>query len=92
MFSARYDNRLIFGELVNELKGRRKLEFTNIIKRGGGYMRLSVDGLVFRDFCNMLPAGTSLDQVLASQGFEGAKMAFPWDWFTSMDKVGVGWH
>ena len=83
--SAKFDNRLIFQELISELK-EQDMD-ADIIKQHGSYTVISTPELCFRDFATLLAPGTSLDQFMTSQGYPGAKLAFPWDWFTSMEKV-----
>ena len=52
-------------------------------------MSIQCGSLQFRDWMNMVAAGTSLDRFMASQGFPNSKLQFPWDWFSEFGNVCV---
>ena len=84
--SSSYDVPLIKNFLPSSLAKHDQLpQF--VIKKNGGYMVLASQRLKYLDLMNYVAAGTSLDDLYKAHGVSVSKSAFPYQWFTSLDKL-----
>lgn len=59
----------------------------HLVKRNNDYMSISTPHAVFLDVKNYLAAGVSYKQWLESYKIQQTKGFFPYEWFTSLDKL-----
>ena len=84
--SQNYDIPLIRRYLASSLN---RLDTTPsfVIKKDRGYMAIASNSLKYLDLCNYLAAGTSLDSFYKSYNLDTAKSSFPYQWFSSLEKL-----
>ena len=58
-----------------------------VIKKGRAYLCIASRNLKFLDLCHFVAAGTSLDSLYKSYKVSSEKSLFPYEWFTSLDKL-----
>ena len=58
-----------------------------VVKKGGGYMVIASPKLKFLDITNYLAAGTLLEKLYSSYNVSSPKGTFPYQRFTSLDKL-----
>ena len=82
--SGRYDINMIKEYFVKNLAG---ISDVNVAKKENSYMFLSLPQFKFLDIKNYLAPGLSYDAWCRAYGCELQKLAFPYEWFDSFDKL-----
>ena len=82
--SGRYDINMIKEYFVKDLA---EISNVNVAKKGNSYMFLSTPKFKFLDIKNYLAPGLSYDAWCRAYGCELQKLAFPYEWFDSFDKL-----
>ena len=82
--SGRYDINMIKEYFVENLTS---LSDVNVAKKENSYMFLSTPNFKFLDIKNFLAPGLSYDAWCRAYGCELQKLAFPYDWFDSFEKL-----
>ena len=82
--SGRYDINMIKEYFVKDLA---KISNVNVAKKENSYMFLSLPQFKFLDIKNYLAPGLSYDAWCRAYGCELQKLAFPYEWFDSFDKL-----
>ena len=82
--SERYDINMIKEYFVKNLAG---ISDVNVAKKENSYMFLSTPNFKFLDIKNYLAPGLSYDAWCRAYGCELQKLAFPYEWFDSFDKL-----
>ena len=82
--SGRYDLNMIKEYFVGDLAG---ISDVNVAKKENSYMFLSTPNFKFLDIKNYLAPGLSSDAWCRAYGCELQKLAFPYEWFDSFDKL-----
>ena len=82
--SGRYDINMIKEYL---LKNLTSLSDVNVAKKENSYMFLSTPNFKFLDIKNFLAPGLSYDAWCRAYGCELQKLAFPYEWFDSFEKL-----
>ena len=82
--SGRYDINMIKEYFVKNLTS---LSDVNVAKKENSYMFLSTPNFKFLDIKNYLAPGLSYDAWCRAYGCELQKLAFPYEWFDSFDKL-----
>ena len=82
--SGRYDINMIKEYFVKDLA---EISDVNVAKKGNSYMFLSTPKFKFLDIKNYLAPGLSYDAWCRAYGCELQKLAFPYEWFDSFDKL-----
>ena len=82
--SGRYDINMIKEYFVKKLAG---ISDVNVAKKENSYMFLSTPKFKFLDIKNYLAPGLSYDAWCRAYGCELQKLAFPYEWFDSFDKL-----
>ena len=82
--SGRYDINMIKEYFVKDLA---KISNVNVAKKENSYMFLSLPIFKFLDIKNYLAPGLSYDGWCRAYGCELQKLAFPYEWFDSFDKL-----
>ena len=82
--SGRYDINMIKEYFVKDLA---EISNVNVAKKGNSYMFLSLPNFKFLDIKNYLAPGLSYDAWCRAYGCELQKLAFPYEWFDSFDKL-----
>ena len=82
--SGRYDINMIKEYFVEDLA---EISDVNVAKKGNSYMFLSLPNFKFLDIKNYLAPGLSYDAWCRAYGCELQKLAFPYEWFDSFDKL-----
>ena len=85
--SQKYDLLLIKKYLPSSLIKLGGYTPRQVIKRGKGYMVIATQKLKFLDITNYLAAGTSLANFYASFNVSTPKGSFPYQWFSSLEKL-----
>ena len=82
--SGRYDINMIKEYFVKDLA---KISDVKVAKKENPYMFLSLPNFKFLDIKNYLAPGLSYDAWCRAYGCELQKLAFPYEWFDSFDKL-----
>ena len=82
--SGRYDINMIKEYFVKDLA---EISDVNVAKKGNSYMFLSHPDFKFLDIKSYLAPGLSYDAWCRAYGTELQKLAFPYEWFDSFDKL-----
>ena len=82
--SGRYDINMIKEYFVKNLAG---ISDVNVAKKENSYMFLSTPNFKFLDIKNYLAPGLSYNAWCRAYGCELQKLAFPYEWFDSFDKL-----
>ena len=82
--SGRYDINMIKEYFVRDLA---IISDVNVAKKENSYMFLSTPNFKFLDIKNYLAPGLSYDAWCRAYGCELQKLAFPYEWFDSFDKL-----
>ena len=82
--SGRYDINMIKEYFVRDLA---IISDVNVAKKENSYMFLSTPNFKFLDIKNYLAPGLSYDAWCRAYGCELQKLAFPYEWFESFDKL-----
>ena len=82
--SGRYDINMIKEYFVGDLA---EISDVNVAKKENSYMFLSTPKFKFLDIKNYLAPGLSYDAWCRAYGCELQKLAFPYEWFDSFDKL-----
>ena len=82
--SGRYDINMIKEYFVKNLA---IISDVNVAKKENSYMFLSTSNFKFLDIKNYLAPGLSYDAWCRAYGCELQKLAFPYEWFDSFDKL-----
>ena len=82
--SGRYDINMIKEYFVENLTS---LSDVNVAKEENSYMFLSTPNFKFLDIKNFLAPGLSYDAWCRAYGCELQKLAFPYEWFDSFEKL-----
>ena len=82
--SGRYDINMIKEYFVKNLAA---LSDVNVAKKENSYMFLSTPNFKFLDIKNYLAPGLSYDAWCRAYGCELQKLAFPYEWFDSFEKL-----
>ena len=82
--SGRYDINMIKEYFVKKLAG---ISDVNVAKKENSYMFLSLPQFKFLDIKNYLAPGLSYDAWCRAYGCELQKLAFPYEWFDSFEKL-----
>ena len=82
--SGRYDINMIKEYFVRDLA---IISDVNVAKKENSYMFLSTPNFKFLDIKNYLAPGLSYDGWCRAYGCELQKLAFPYEWFDSFDKL-----
>ena len=82
--SGRYDINMIKEYFVKELA---EISDVKVAKKENSYMFLSLPNFKFLDIKNYLAPGLSYDAWCRAYGCELQKLAFPYEWFDSFDKL-----
>ena len=82
--SGRYDINMIKEYFVGDLT---EISDVNVAKKGNSYMFLSLPNFKFLDIKSYLAPGLSYDAWCRAYGCELQKLAFPYEWFDSFDKL-----
>ena len=82
--SGRYDINMIKEYFVKNLA---KISDVNVAKKENSYMFLSTPNFKFLDIKNYLAPGLSSDAWCRAYGCELQKLAFPYEWFDSFNKL-----
>ena len=82
--SGRYDINMIKEYFVKNLAG---ISDVNVAKKENSYMFLSPPQFKFLDIKNYLAPGLSYDVWCRAYGCELQKLAFPYEWFDSFEKL-----
>ena len=82
--SGRYDINMIKEYFVKNIAA---LSDVNVAKKENSYMFLSTPNFKFLDFKNYLAPGLSYDAWCRAYGCELQKLAFPYEWFDSFNKL-----
>ena len=82
--SGRYDINMIKEYFVKDLA---KISDAKVAKKENSYMFLSTPKFKFLDIKNYLAPGLSYDAWCRAYGCELQKLAFPYEWFDSFDKL-----
>ena len=82
--SGRYDINMIKEYFVKDLA---EISDVNVAKKENSYMFLSLPNFKFLDIKNYLAPGLSYDGWCRAYGCELQKLAFPYEWFDSFDKL-----
>ena len=82
--SGRYDINMIKEYFVKNLTS---LSDVNVAKKENSYMFLSTPNFKFLDIKNFLAPGLSYDAWCRAYGCELQKLAFPYEWFDSFEKL-----
>ena len=82
--SSRYDINMIKEYFVKNLAA---LSDVNVAKKENSYMFLSTPNFKFLDIKNYLAPGLSYDAWCRAYGCELQKLAFPYEWFDSFEKL-----
>ena len=82
--SGRYDINMIKEYFVKNLA---IISDVNVAKKENSYMFLSTPNFKFLDIQNYLAPGLSYDAWCRAYGCELQKLAFPYEWFDSFDKL-----
>ena len=82
--SGRYDINMIKEYFVGDLAG---ISDVNVAKKENSYMFLSYPDFKFLDIKSYLAPGLSYDAWCRAYGTELQKLAFPYEWFDSFDKL-----
>ena len=82
--SGRYDINMIKEYFVKNIAA---LSDVNVAKKENSYMFLSTPNFKFLDIKNYLAPGLSYDAWCRAYGCELQKLAFPYEWFDSFDKL-----
>ena len=82
--SGRYDINMIKEYFVENLTS---LSDVNVAKKENSYMFLSTPNFKFLDIKNFLAPGLSYDAWCRAYGCELQKLAFPYEWFDSFQKL-----
>ena len=82
--SGRYDINMIKEYFVKNLAA---LSDVNVAKKENSYMFLSTPNFKFLDIKNYLAPGLSYDAWCRAYGCELQKLAFPYEWFDSFNKL-----
>ena len=82
--SGRYDINMIKEYFVKDLA---EISNVNVAKKGNSYMFLSLPNFKFLDIKSYLAPGLSYDAWCRAYGCELQKLAFPYEWFDSFDKL-----
>ena len=82
--SGRYDINMIKEYFVKDLA---KISDVKVAKKENSYMFLSLPNFKFLDIKNYLAPGLSYDAWCRAYGCELQKLAFPYEWFDSFDKL-----
>ena len=82
--SGRYDINMIKEYFVGD---SAKISDVNVAKKENSYMFLSTPKFKFLDIKNYLAPGLSNDAWCRAYGYELQKLAFPYEWFDSFDKL-----
>ena len=82
--SGRYDINMIKEYFVKNLAG---ISDVNVAKKENSYMFLSLPQFKFLDIKNYLAPGLSYDAWCRAYGCELQKLAFPYEWFDSFEKL-----
>ena len=82
--SGRYDINMIKEYFVKYLA---KISDVKVAKKENSYMFLSLPNFKFLDIKNYLAPGLSYDAWCRAYGCELQKLAFPYEWFDSFDKL-----
>ena len=82
--SGRYDINMIKAYFVENLTS---LSDVNVAKKENSYMFLSTPNFKFLDIKNFLAPGLSYDAWCRAYGCELQKLAFPYEWFDSFEKL-----
>ena len=84
--SGKYDMNVLIPFIVDYCKSNDMS--IQPLKRGGTFISLLCGNIQFLDICNYLGAGTSYDKYLKAYNPQGEmKSWFPYEWFTSLDKL-----
>ena len=82
--SGRYDINMIKEYFVKNLS---EISDVNVAKKENSYMFLSTPNFKFLDIKNYLAPGLSYDAWCRAYGCELQKLAFPYEWFDSFNKL-----
>ena len=82
--SGRYDINMVKEYFVKELV---EISDVKVAKKENSYMFLSLPNFKFLDIKNYLAPGLSYDAWCRAYGCELQKLAFPYEWFDSFDKL-----
>ena len=82
--SGRYDINMIKKYFVGDLSS---ISDVNVAKKENSYMFLSTPKFKFLDIKNYLAPGLSYDAWCRAYGCKLQKLAFPYEWFDSFDKL-----
>ena len=82
--SGRYDINMIKEYFVKNIAA---LSDVNVAKKENSYMFLSTSNFKFLDIKNYLAPGLSYDAWCRAYGCELQKLAFPYEWFDSFEKL-----
>ena len=82
--SGRYDINMIKEYFVKDLA---EISDVKVAKKENSYMFLSLPNFKFLDIKNYLAPGVSYDAWCRAYGCELQKLAFPYEWFDSFDKL-----
>ena len=82
--SGRYDINMIKEYFVGDLA---EISDVNVAKKENSYMFLSTPKFKFLDIKNYLAPGLSYDAWCRAYGCELQKLAFPYEWFDSVEKL-----
>ena len=82
--SGRYDINMIKEYFVGDLA---EISNVNVAKKENSYMFLSTPKFKFLDIKSYLASGLSYDAWCRAYGCELQKLAFPYEWFDSFDKL-----
>ena len=82
--SGRYDINMIKEYFVRDIAS---LSDVNVAKKENSYMFLSTPNFKFLDIKNYLAPGLSYDAWCRAYGCELQKLAFPYEWFDSFEKL-----
>ena len=82
--SGRYDINMIKEYFVKDIA---TLSDVNVAKKDNSYMFLSTPNFKFLDIKNYLAPGLSYDAWCRAYGCELQKLAFPYEWFDSFEKL-----
>ena len=82
--SGRYDINMIKEYFVKDLA---EISDVKVAKKENSYMFLSLPNFKFLDIKNYLAPGLSYDAWCRAYGCELQKLAFPYEWFDSFDKL-----
>ena len=82
--SGRYDINMIKEYFVEDIS---EISDVNVAKKGNSYMFLSLPQFKFLDIKSYLAPGLSYDAWCRAYGCELQKLAFPYEWFDSFEKL-----